>query len=153
MKEQIDELALEWDCGSTFQDSQIKSVVLEHLQPSTNLKSLTIKGCGGISFPNWLGDFSFSNMVYLKILKLCICGFNDKSIDGMSLQHLSSLKNLEIVNAPNLKSLPKELPSSLSVLSITRCPLLVATLRRKRGKEWRKIAHILAIIIDDELIT
>ncbi|CAK8564609.1 unnamed protein product [Lathyrus sativus] len=67
MKEQIDELVLRWDYGSTFPDSQIKSVVLEHLQPSTNLKSLTIKGYGGISFPNWLGDFLFSNMVYLKI--------------------------------------------------------------------------------------
>jgi len=67
MKEQIDELALEWNCGGTFPDSQIKSSVLEHLQPSANLKSLTIKGCGGISFPDWLGDFSFSNMVYLRI--------------------------------------------------------------------------------------
>ncbi|CAK8564616.1 unnamed protein product [Lathyrus sativus] len=67
MKEQIDELVLEWDYGSTFPDSQIKSVVLEHLQPSTNLKSLTIKGYGGINFPNWLGDILFNNMVYLKI--------------------------------------------------------------------------------------
>jgi hypothetical protein len=62
--------------------------------------------------------------------------------------------NLEIVNAPKLKLLPtKGLPSSLSVLSITHCPLMEASLRRKRGKEWRKIAHIPAIIIDDELIT
>jgi len=41
MKEQRDELDLEWDCGSTFPASKIKSVVLEHLQPSTNLKSFT----------------------------------------------------------------------------------------------------------------
>jgi len=69
MKEGIAELALEWDRGSTFPDSQIQiqSVVLEHLQPSTNLRSLTIKGYGGISFPNWLGDFLFSNTVYLRI--------------------------------------------------------------------------------------
>jgi predicted transcriptional regulator len=53
MKERIDELALQWDCGSIFSDSQIQSVVLEHLHRSTNLKRLTIKGYGGISFPNW----------------------------------------------------------------------------------------------------
>jgi hypothetical protein len=69
MKEQIDELALEWDCGSTFSDSQVQSVllVLERLRPSSDLKSLTIKGYSGISFPTWLGDFSFGNMVYLRI--------------------------------------------------------------------------------------
>ncbi|XP_058729596.1 putative disease resistance RPP13-like protein 1 isoform X2 [Vicia villosa] len=353
MKEEIDELSLEWDCDSIVPNSQIKSVVLEHLRPSTNLKSLTIKGCGGISFPNWLGDFSFRNMVYLKIsncddclwlpplgqlenlkelsiegmssvqtigiefygsddssfqpfpsleilhfkdmqewdkwnitgedasqeslsvlrslkiwdcnelesfppgglatpnlnyfavwkceklpslpeamhtlavlqemeidnlpnlqsfaiyvlpyalreltvgfvggimrhikhsweylpylsvlringdgtikmllgrpllsaklVTLCICGLDDTSIDDKWLQHLTSLQNFEIVNAPKLKFLPKKgLPSSLSLLSMTRCPLLVAKLRRKRGQEWRKIAHIPAIIIDDELIT
>ncbi|CAI8588799.1 unnamed protein product [Vicia faba] len=30
---------------------------------------------------------------------------------------------------------------------------LLCSLRRKRGKEWRKIAHIPSIIIDDKLIT
>ncbi|PNX62079.1 CC-NBS-LRR resistance protein, partial [Trifolium pratense] len=34
MKEQIEELALEWDYGSIVPDSKIKSVVLEQLQPS-----------------------------------------------------------------------------------------------------------------------
>ncbi|XP_058758778.1 putative disease resistance RPP13-like protein 1 [Vicia villosa] len=363
MKEQIDELSLEWDLGSTFLDSQIQSVVLEKLRSSTNLKSLTIKGYGGISFPNWLGDSLFSNMVHLRIsncndclwlpplgqlgnlkeliiegmqsvetigiefygsggssfqpfpslqilhfenmeewkewdliggttttlpnlktlslrkcpkliaenitekfpfltelelrecpllvqsiplfdhvfgqlmfplnslqqltidgfpslmsfpnlqsfvidelpsslrklsvgsvggivwnneptwehltsllelrinaddmvntlmgpllptslVKLCICGLNDTSIDEKWLQHLTSLQNLEIINAPKLKSLPKKgFPSSLSVLSVTRCPLLEASLRKKREKEWRKIAHIPSIVINDELIT
>ncbi|XP_058734859.1 putative disease resistance protein At3g14460 [Vicia villosa] len=89
-----------------------------------------------------------------KLVTLCICGLGDTSIDDKWLQHLTSLQNLEIVNAPKLKFLPKKgLPSSLSLLSMTRCPLLVAKLRRKRGQEWRKIAHIPAIIIDDELIT
>jgi len=88
------------------------------------------------------------------LVTLCISGFNNTSIDGKWLQHLTSLQNLEIVNAPKLQSLPKKgLPSSLLVLNITRCPLLEAILRRKRGKEWSKIAHIPAIIIDDELIT
>ncbi|XP_039687452.1 putative disease resistance protein At3g14460 isoform X3 [Medicago truncatula] len=88
------------------------------------------------------------------LVTLCISGLNNTSIDGMWLQYPYYLRNLEIVNAPKLKSLPKEgLPSSLLVLSMTFCPLLKVSLQRKRGKEWRKVAHIPSIIIDDELIT
>ncbi|CAK8564622.1 unnamed protein product [Lathyrus sativus] len=89
-KEQIDELALEWDCSSTSLDSQIQSVVLEKLRPSTNLKSLTIKGYGGISFPNWLGDFLFSSMVYLRI-----SNYND-CLWLPTLGQLGNLKELVI---------------------------------------------------------
>ncbi|XP_058745131.1 putative disease resistance RPP13-like protein 1 [Vicia villosa] len=102
MKEQIKELALEWDCGSTFPDSQIKSVVLEHLQPSTNLKSLTIKGCGGISFPNWLGDFSFRNMVYLKISNC------DDCLWLPPLGQLENLKELFIEGMPSVQTIGTE---------------------------------------------
>jgi Leucine-rich repeat (LRR) protein len=66
----------------------------------------------------------------------------------------SSLKNLELWACNDLKSLPKEgLPSSLKELTIDKCPLLKASLLGKRGKEWRKIAHIPTIVIDLELIT
>ncbi|XLU58007.1 hypothetical protein S245_052655, partial [Arachis hypogaea] len=47
-KEQIEDLSLEWD-SCTAQESQ--HLVLEHLQPSTNLKKLTIKFYGGTWFP------------------------------------------------------------------------------------------------------
>jgi len=93
-------------------------------------------------------------LLLASLVTLCVCGLSDTNFDGKWLQHLTSLQNLEIVNAPKLKSLPKKgLPFSLSVLNMTRCPLIEANLRRKRGKEWSKIAHIPAIIIDDELIT
>jgi len=88
------------------------------------------------------------------LVTLRIHGLNYTGIDGKWFQHLTSLQKLEIVNAPKLKSLPKEgLPSSLFALSIPCCPLLEASLRRKRGKEWRKISHIPFIIINDKLIT
>ncbi|CAI8593957.1 unnamed protein product [Vicia faba] len=88
------------------------------------------------------------------LVTLCIYDLKDKVIDGKWFQHLNSLQKLEIVNAPKLKSLPKDgLPSSLSLLSITCCPLLEASLRRKRGREWRKIAQIPFIIINDKIIT
>jgi hypothetical protein len=75
-------------------------------------------------------------------------------LDGLSLHHLTSLENLEFSFCDNLKSLPKKgFPSSLKKLTIDECPLLEASLAGKRGKEWRKIAHIPTIVIDEELIT
>jgi hypothetical protein len=75
-------------------------------------------------------------------------------LDGLWLHHLTSLENLEFSCCYNLKSLPKEgLPSSLKKLTIRECQLLRASLLVKRGKEWRKIAHIPTIVIDSKLIT
>jgi hypothetical protein len=148
----------------------LQSFVIDDLPSS--LQELTVGSVGGImwnSKPTWEhltclsvlringNDTVNSLMVPLlpaSLVTLCIRGFNDKTIDRKWFQHLTSLQNLEIVNAPKLKSLPKNgLPSSLSVLCMSQCPLLDVSLRRKQGNEWRKIAHIPSIIIDDELIT
>jgi len=147
----------------------LQSFVIDDLPES--LQEPTVGSVGGIMWntePTWEqltslyvlringNDTVNSLMVPLlpaSLLTLCVCGLTDTSFNGRWLQHLNYLQNLEIVNAPKLISLPKKgLPSSLSVLSLTRCPLLEASLRRKRGKEWRKISHIPTIIIDDELI-
>jgi len=148
----------------------LQSSVIDDLPIS--LKELTVGSVGGIM---WNTEPTWEHLTCLSVLRingndtvntlmgpllpaslvtLWICGLNNASIDGKWLQNLTSLQNFEIVNAPKLKSLPKKgLPSSLSVLYMTCCPLLKASLGRKRGKEWRKIAHIPSIIIDDELIT
>ncbi|XP_050882273.1 putative disease resistance protein At3g14460 isoform X1 [Lathyrus oleraceus] len=148
----------------------LQSFVIDELP--RRLQKLSVGSVGGIIWdtePTWehltclselriIGDDIVNTLMGpllpTSLVTLCICGLNDTSIDEKWLQHLTSLQNLEIINAPKLKSLPKKgFPSSLSVLSVTRCPLLEASLRKKRGKEWRKIAHIPSIIIDDELIT
>ncbi|XP_058723731.1 putative disease resistance RPP13-like protein 1 [Vicia villosa] len=148
----------------------LRSFVINNLPIS--LKELTVGFVGEIM---WNTDPTWEHLTCLSVLrinsndtvnalmgpllptslvKLCICGLNTTRIDGKWLQNLTSLQNLEIVNALKLKSLPKKgFPSSLSVFSVTRCPLLEASLRKKRGREWLKIAHIPSIIIDDELIT
>jgi hypothetical protein len=148
----------------------LQSFVIDDLPIS--LQELTVGSVGGILWntkPTWKhlkclsvlrikgGDTVNTFMMPFlpaSLMTLCICGLSVNSIDRKWLKHLTSLQNLEIVNAPKLKSLPKEgFPSSLLVLSMTHCPLLEARLRRKKGKEWRKIAHIPSIIINDELIT
>ncbi|KEH19320.1 putative P-loop containing nucleoside triphosphate hydrolase, leucine-rich repeat domain, L [Medicago truncatula] len=147
----------------------LQSFVINDLP--TSLRELTIGSVGGFLWntdPTWEllnclvvlrikgGDTVNTFMEPLlpaSLMTLCISGLDDTRFDGKWLQHLPSLQNLEIVNAPKLKSLPKkELLSSLSVLNVTCCPLLEGSLRKKRGKEWHKISHIPFIIINDELI-
>ncbi|RHN78709.1 putative P-loop containing nucleoside triphosphate hydrolase, leucine-rich repeat domain, L [Medicago truncatula] len=131
MKERIDKLALEWDCGSTFSDSQVQRVVLENLRPSTNLKSLIIKGYGGFSIPNWLGDFLFGNMVYLRISNC------DKCIWLPSLGKLGNLKELIIDSMLSIKSVGTEFYGSDNPPSFQPFPSL-ETLHFEDMPEWEE---------------
>ncbi|KAJ1427896.1 P-loop containing nucleoside triphosphate hydrolase [Sesbania bispinosa] len=95
-KEQIRELALEWGCYTKTKNPPIEREVLDQLQPSTNLKKLSIKYYGGTSFPNWLGYSSFCNMVYLWISDCNHC---------LSLPPLGQLPALKQLSVARLKSL------------------------------------------------
>ncbi|XP_027190772.2 putative disease resistance RPP13-like protein 1 [Cicer arietinum] len=126
-----------------------------------NLRKISI---GGIM---WNIEFSLENITCLSMIKMEMPLLPSsltslhiyqldyiECLDGKWLQHLTFIQNLQISYAPKLKSLPEEgLPSSLSVLSISDCPLLEATCRTKQGKEWRKIAHIPCILINNKMIT
>ncbi|XP_059446574.1 putative disease resistance protein At3g14460 [Corylus avellana] len=67
----LKELVLEWKVGNNTLESHL--IVLESLQPLSNLKSLVINGYGGKSFPNWVGHPSFSNIasLHLEDCKFC----------------------------------------------------------------------------------
>uniref|UniRef100_A0A0A9HIC0 Uncharacterized protein n=1 Tax=Arundo donax TaxID=35708 RepID=A0A0A9HIC0_ARUDO len=55
---------------------------------------------------------------------------------------LTSLKTLELHGAVLIQSLP-ELPASLEVLQILEChPMLQRRCKKRRGRDWHKIAHI-----------
>jgi len=58
-------LELEWNGNSD--NSEKEREVLEKLQPSKHLKELSIWSYGGTRFPNWFGDNSLMNLVYLKL--------------------------------------------------------------------------------------
>lgn len=119
-----------------------------------NINNLYVLEIGGCDIVNKLmrmeGSLLPSSLMSLHIYQLDYI----ESFDEKWLDHLTSLQNLEISDAPKLKSLPEEeLPSSLTVRSISDCPLLEATLRTKHGKEWHKIAHIPCILINYKIIT
>ncbi|RHN78355.1 putative P-loop containing nucleoside triphosphate hydrolase, leucine-rich repeat domain, L [Medicago truncatula] len=133
-KEEIDELTLEWDRDTT-EDSQMERLVLEQLQPSTNLKKLTIQFFGGTSFPNWLGDSSFRNMMYLRISGCDHCW------SLPPLGELLSLKELFISGLISVKMVGTEFYGSISSLSFQPFPSLeiLCFEDMPEWKEWNMI--------------
>ncbi|CAL5201622.1 unnamed protein product [Lathyrus oleraceus] len=110
-KELIEELELCWDeqthdselCwDEQTHDSQTDKAVLDGLQPSINLKKLSIGLYGGTGFPSWLGDSSFSNMVYLCIWSCDYC------VTLPSLGQLPFLKDLTIRGMKILETIGPE---------------------------------------------
>ncbi|XP_004516528.1 putative disease resistance RPP13-like protein 1 [Cicer arietinum] len=87
-KEHIEELELQW--SKQTEDSRMEKDVLDMLKPSLNLNKLSIDLYGGTSFPSWLGDSSFSNMVSLCMSNCEYC------ITVPPLGQLPSLKDLTI---------------------------------------------------------
>ncbi|XP_028961125.1 putative disease resistance RPP13-like protein 1 [Malus domestica] len=71
-KKDLNEVELAW--GHEEADDSIKERhVLESLQPSVNLVKLTIRFYGGTSFPDWLGDSSFSNIQVMRLSDCSTC--------------------------------------------------------------------------------
>ncbi|XP_044480487.1 putative disease resistance protein At3g14460 isoform X1 [Mangifera indica] len=100
----LEVLVLEW--GSQHDDSRDKTKeneVLDMLQPHKNLSKLTIKCYGGLVFPPWVGDPSYSNMV---VLRLEDC---EQCTTMPSLGELSLLKALTIKGMGGLKRIGLEI--------------------------------------------
>lgn len=107
------------------------------LQKLPSLRSLFIGGTEDVeSFP----DFG---LLPTSLISLSIEFSNLKSLDREGLQHLISLEELQITRCPELKYMPEEgLPTSISILRIHGCPLLEKQWKKRKGKEWREIAHV-----------
>ncbi|XP_044480467.1 putative disease resistance RPP13-like protein 1 isoform X1 [Mangifera indica] len=103
-KKYLEVLVLEW--GSQHDDSRDKTKekeVLDMLQPHKNLSKLTIKCYGGLVFPSWVGDPSYSNMVVLR-LENC-----EQCTTMPSLGQLSFLKVLTIKGMGGLNRIGLEI--------------------------------------------
>ncbi|XP_070680614.1 putative disease resistance protein At3g14460 isoform X2 [Malus domestica] len=71
-KKDLNEVELAWG-REDANDSVKERHVLESLQPSVNLVKLTIRFYGGTSFPDWLGDSSFSNIQVMRLSECSTC--------------------------------------------------------------------------------
>ena len=67
------DLTLRWGRNGNFIDSKKEEDVFENLQPSKNLKELSIFNYGGNQFPNWFLENSLLNMVSLWLEKCESC--------------------------------------------------------------------------------
>jgi Leucine-rich repeat (LRR) protein len=138
-KKYLEELLLWWNL-LVEDTSERQIVVLKSLQPHSNLKSLSIGGYGGKSFPDWVGQLpslekldlhwcpeveSFtegglpSNLNEITIFD---CGKLFANRMGWGLQKLQCLRRFIIVDKANaVESFPNEglLPTSLTHLSIS----------------------------------
>ncbi|XP_050140003.1 putative disease resistance RPP13-like protein 1 isoform X2 [Malus sylvestris] len=101
-KKDLNEVELAWgyDVSNDFVK---KKHVLERLQPSVNLVKLTIRYYGGISFPSWVGDSSFSN---LQVMRLSNCS-NCSSLPPVG--QLPALKELYVEGMKSVVSVGVEL--------------------------------------------
>ncbi|KAK3030307.1 hypothetical protein RJ639_039310 [Escallonia herrerae] len=103
-KEGLEELEMVW--SSDFDDSRnemIEKEVIDLLKPSTNLRRLEVKHYGGVEFPSWLGDPSFSQLAHISLSDCRHC------TSLPSLGHLTSLKKLHISGIKGVKTVGNEL--------------------------------------------
>ncbi|KAK3007128.1 hypothetical protein RJ639_016275 [Escallonia herrerae] len=103
-KQGLEELEMVW--SSDFDDSRnemIEKEVTELLKPSTNLRRLGVKHYGGVEFPSWLGDPSFSQLAHISLSDCRHC------TSLPSLGHLTSLKKLHISGIEGVKTVGNEL--------------------------------------------
>ncbi|KAJ9671111.1 hypothetical protein PVL29_027211 [Vitis rotundifolia] len=96
----IEDLIMIWseDYGNSRNEST-ETEVLKWLQPHQSLKKLEIAFYGGSKFPHWIGDPSFSKMVYLELT-------NCKNCTSLpTLGGLPFLKDLVIEGMNQVKSI------------------------------------------------
>ncbi|KAK6163004.1 hypothetical protein DH2020_002845 [Rehmannia glutinosa] len=102
-KREIKDLQLTWTNETDgSRDGRLEEDVLDVLQPHENLRKLKIDFYGGVRFPSWIGDPSFS-----KILSVSLSGCT-KCTSLPPLGLLTELKHLRIGDMPKIKRISAE---------------------------------------------
>nr|AAK61318.1 NBS-LRR resistance-like protein J78 [Phaseolus vulgaris]AAK61322.1 NBS-LRR resistance-like protein J78 [Phaseolus vulgaris] len=120
------ELVLQWKWNHVTDDPKKEKEVLQNLQPSNHLETLSILNYNGTEFPSWEFDNSLSNLVFLKLedCKYCLC------LPPLGL--LSSLETLKISGLDGIVSIGAEFyGSNSSFASLER-------LIFRNMKEWEE---------------
>ncbi|XP_059597139.1 putative disease resistance protein At3g14460 [Vitis vinifera] len=134
-KKYLDELKFEWDNESTDVGGvmQNRRDILSSLQPHTNLKRLHINSFSGLSFPAWVGDPSFFNLVDLGLQNCNNCS------SLPPLGQLPSLKHLSILQMKGVKMVGSEFYGNASSSNTIKPSFpSLQTLRFERMYNWEK---------------
>ncbi|KDO64026.1 hypothetical protein CISIN_1g038705mg [Citrus sinensis] len=97
-------LLLEWTSSTSDDPMEHENVtlMLDGLKPHRNLEELTIRGYGGTTFPTWMGDSSFANLVLLRFEGCHRC------TSLPSVGQLPLLKHLFIIEMTSVKMVGSE---------------------------------------------
>ncbi|KAL9349267.1 hypothetical protein Peur_056522 [Populus x canadensis] len=121
-KKHLDKLRFTWD-GDTHGPQHVTST-LEKLVPNRNVKDLQIDGYGGVRFPEWVGESSFSNIVSLKLSRCTNCTSLPPlgqlaSLEDLSIEALDKVVTVGSEFYGNCTSMKKPF-ESLQTLSFSR---------------------------------
>ncbi|KAL8238458.1 hypothetical protein R6Q59_015025 [Mikania micrantha] len=92
--------------------------------------------------PHVINFSQLSHLLPSSLERLAICGFDKLESLSVGLQHLTSLRHLQIWNCPKLKDLPETLLSSLLELRIDECPILTRRYHKRGSRYWPLVSHI-----------
>ncbi|XP_058222902.1 putative disease resistance RPP13-like protein 1 [Rhododendron vialii] len=102
-KQHLDVLLMKWsNISDNSRNTSVDLEVLDMLRPHEKLKELTINGYRGLTFPTWVGNSLFSNMVNLEFQNC------DKCISLPPLGRLPSLTKLYIQGTKALQNVGLE---------------------------------------------
>ncbi|KAL5786925.1 hypothetical protein ACOSP7_003874 [Xanthoceras sorbifolium] len=128
-KKDLTDLVLRWT-GWPLRNERKDIEVLDKLQPcNEKLEKLTISGYGGMLFPTWLGNTSFSNLVYLRF-DGC---YNCTSLP--SVGQLPSLKELYIQGMSAIKRVGQEFYGNGCATPFPKLEIICLT-EMKEWDEW-----------------
>ncbi|XP_034701770.1 putative disease resistance RPP13-like protein 1 [Vitis riparia] len=134
-KKYLDKLKFEWDNESTDVGGVVQNRrdILSSLQPHTNLKTLHINSFSGLSFPAWVGDPSFFNLVDLGLQNCNNCS------SLPPLGQLPSLKHLSILEMKGVKMVGSEFYGNASSSNTIKPSFpSLQTLRFGKMYNWEK---------------
>uniref|UniRef100_A0A8R7RA27 NB-ARC domain-containing protein n=1 Tax=Triticum urartu TaxID=4572 RepID=A0A8R7RA27_TRIUA len=159
-KEKLTELILSWDDKTC--SPLVQAEVLEGLCPSKYLEILEIRNYRSMRLPYWMtgknnggpknlhtlrvGGWSqlgpapdLGAFIHLHSLVLISCSWD--TLPG-NMEHLTSLKYLDIMSCKNIRSLPT-LPKSLEEITVRRCSdEFIRSCRTAGDPNWQKTEHI-----------
>ncbi|KAF6986946.1 hypothetical protein CFC21_004634 [Triticum aestivum] len=161
-KDRLKELKLEWGDDGTRCSSEVEAEVLEGLCPPVGIEELIIAEYESLRYPDWmvdkqkggpknlkklvLGGWSqpgpgpeLVTFIHLRVLWLGRCNWD--ALPG-NMEHLTSLKELQIEGCLNIRSLPT-LPRSLEKFCVAYCSgEFTKSCQTVRHPNWQKIKHI-----------
>ncbi|XWS65479.1 hypothetical protein CRYUN_Cryun05aG0116400 [Craigia yunnanensis] len=98
-KSSLDDLEMKWsaDLKDNLGKAGIQKEVLSLLQPHKKLEKLSIKCYGGLTFPTWIGDPSFKNLIFLNF-EYCLKCTSFPSIGKLPFLKALFIKGMSYVN-------------------------------------------------------